>query len=395
LAAPDASLRVLRVVLFIDNLGSGGAQRQAAELAVHLHAEREVDVRVVAYQDVNPSRDRSLHGERLARAGVPFAVVPKRGKLDPTYPVRLAAWLRRNRVDVIHAFMARPASWSLLAIRLLPRARRPILIGAERSALAASQGLVRTIQGAVYRRCDAVTVNSRPALEELANELGVARERLHYVPNGIDLDAWDRAAGRPAPWPLEEGRFHVALIGRFGAEKNHRLLLDALQRLGPRELASWRVWFVGASTGEPGTREALEKEIRDRELGEVVRAAAPTGDIAALMRSLDLLVLPSRYEGFPNVVLEAMSSRLLVAATPVGDVPSLVRDGETGISFASDADSLARALMRARSLSPAERDALVGNARREIETRYRIRHVGAEYVRLYRIATSRTPPEGC
>jgi glycosyltransferase involved in cell wall biosynthesis len=374
-----------RVVLSIDNLGSGGAQRQIVELAVCLRTRRELDVRLLTYQDVDPSRDRGLYRERLSAGGVPVDVVPKRGKVDPSFPPRLARWLRRTAPDVLHTWMPRPALWSLLALRLLPAAIRPVFAGAERSALANSKGALRALQGLVYRRCDAVTVNSRPALEELAGELHVARERLHYVPNGIDLAAWDAAAEAAPPFPFEPGCFQLALIGRFGVEKNHALLLDALARLGPDATRNWRVWFVGAQTGDARVQDTLAGQIRRRGLERIVRLAPPIAGIAALMRALDLLVLPSRYEGFPNVVLEAMASRLLVAAAPVGDVPSLVRDGETGLLFdGRDGASLAATLARARALSAAERAAITARARALVEERHRIEVVADGYLDLYR-----------
>jgi glycosyltransferase involved in cell wall biosynthesis len=378
----------VRVVYVIDNLGSGGAQRQAVELAVALRTQLGVAARLMVYREVDASIDRGLFVERLEAAGVPVWAVPKRRRLDATLHLRMGRWIADAEPHLVHAFMAIPALHTLLALRLTRQ--RPVLLGAERSSLANSGRLERWLQGIVYRRCDGVTVNSRPALEELASVLRVPRERLHYLPNGIDLEAWDRAARRPVPFELEPGCFHAALVGRFGLEKNHALLLEALGRLDRDVLRRWRVWFVGAKTGESGTLEALEGEIRRRGLEGVVRFAAPTADIAALMRRLDLLVLPSKYEGFPNVVLEAMASGVPVVAAPVGDVPSLVCDGETGFLFASeDADALARALARVGALASEERAALGARARRLVESRFRIDALAQAHLTLYRTLVGR------
>lgn len=375
----------LHVAFAIDNLITGGAQRQAVELAIRLRAEPGIATRVVAYRELDRARDPGVLAARLAAAGVALEVVPKRGKLDPTLPRRLGRWLADAGIDVVHAFMAAPALWSLLAVRTLPRARRPRLVAAERSALANSRGLARIVQGLVYRRADAVTANARPTLAELASELHVPAARLHYLPNGIDLDAWDEAAARPCPFELAPGRFHAALIGRFSAEKNHALLLDALARLAPAERMDWQLWLVGAATAEPDAAGDLDREITRRGLGAQVRVVPPSPDIAAFLRRIDLLVLPSRYEGFPNVVLEAMAAGTLVAAAPVGDVPSLVSDGETGLLFpGEDPEALAAALRRARALPVAQREALVRRARLRVEERYRIQAVAAAHAALYR-----------
>lgn len=373
--------RPLDVAFVLDSLGSGGAQRQAVELAVRLRSGPGVATRIAVYRPVDP-RDRDLYGARLATAGVPVDLVAKRARFDPTLPTRLGAALAGR--DVVHAFMPAPTFWTWLGLRTQPAQRRPILIGAERAMPSHGNRLDRLVNGFVYRRADAVTANARPALEEVAVALRVPRERLHYLPNGIDLDAWDREASKELPWPLEPDRFHAALVGRMSAQKNQELLLAALAQLAPEERRCWRVWLVGARTGEAGLEERIEAQIRRDRLEDVVKIVSPTRSVAALLSRLDLLVLPSRFEGFPNVVLEAMASGTLVVAAPVGDVPSLVDEGETGLLFRpEDAADLARALMAARALPPEERKAMTARARQRIEERYRMERVASEYLDLY------------
>jgi glycosyltransferase involved in cell wall biosynthesis len=374
--------RPIDLAFVLDNLGSGGAQRQAVELAVRLRREPGVAARIAIYRPVD-ANDRDLYGARLAAAGVPVDLVAKHAKLDPTLPGRLGAALAGR--DVVHAFMPAPALWTWLALRTQPARTRPLLIAAERCLPSEGPRLERLVNGFVYRHADAVTANARPALEEVARNLRVPRDRLHYLPNGIDLAEWDRAAVQEPPWPLEPGLLHFALIGRISAQKNHELLIAALARIDPQVRRNWRVWLVGASKGEAERAARIAARIREHGLEESVRIVAPTDRVAALLRRLDVLVLPSRYEGFPNVVLEAMAMGPLVVAAPVGDVPSLVEEGETGLLFrCGDADDLARALQAAQALGPERRRALAARARRRVEERYRIEHVAAAYLELYR-----------
>jgi glycosyltransferase involved in cell wall biosynthesis len=214
--------------------------------------------------------------------------------------------------------------------------------------------------------------------------LGVPRERVHYLPNGIDLDAWDRARRAPCPIALEPGAFHVGCVGRLEPQKNHALLIEALGRIGAERLRDWRVWLVGGATGDPAYAARLLAEIERRGLAGVVRLVEPQREIAALLERFDLLVLPSRYEGFPNVLLEAMACGLPVVATAVGDVPNLLRSGEAGRMVApGDADALARELVEMRARPEAERRRMGQAARAVVEERYRIETVAAQHLDFY------------
>jgi len=369
----------LHLVYAIDHLGSGGAQRQLVELATALARQPDVRVSVLVYRDVDFFRSR------LDAAGVPVVRIEKRAKFDPAFPARVARWLAANAPDLVHAFLLNPALWYGLGVQLLPARRRPLFVAGERDTKFADHLLHGLAQRFVYRMSDAVTANSAAAAGAIETRLGIPPSRIHYLPNGIDLAAWDRAAEDPCPFELEAGSFHLALVGRLEPQKDHALLLEALSRIGAERVAGWRVWCVGAETGGQSFAAAIQADIQRRGLGAVVRCVPPTKGIAALFRRLDGLVLPSRHEGFPNVLLEAMASRLPSIATRVGDVGSMLEDGATGFMLEPrDADGLARALVRLHAMSAAERAAMGKRARAVVEARYRMEQVAEQHLELYR-----------
>jgi glycosyltransferase involved in cell wall biosynthesis len=366
----------MRVFYAIDSLGSGGAQRQVVELASFLRSERGVDVSVLVY------RDAAFHAARLREAGVPVVLLPKHAKLDPAFPVRMRRWLRDHRPDLVHAFLLAPAFWARLA---LGRARlgRPVLIAAERNSLIADTFMRRTLQRFVYRSADAVTANAACAAREISERLAVPAERVHHLPNGIDLGAWDAAAAAECPVALEQGCFHVALVGRLEAQKNHRFVLDVLERVAARRRERWRIWFVGAASA--AVAQALHDELGRRGLAGIVRLLPPTPAIAALMVQLDALILPSRHEGFPNVLLEAMASRLPAIAAPVGEAPSMLEPGRTGwLVETSEPEAWARALEALEDLPREARRRIGEAARATVEERYRLEVVADQHLALYR-----------
>lgn len=374
----------MHVVLAIDSLGSGGAQRQVVELAAQLRRQPGVRCSVLVYQADD------FYAPRLRESGVALARIPKRLRVDPLLPWRIGRWLGQAGADVVHAFLLAPCLWTLLAVRTLPRRRRPALIAAERNCLIATSPLLGALQRLVYRRADAVTANAACAAGEIAAKLGVPEGRVHYLPNGIDLERWDADARCAPPFELDPGCFHLALVGGLRPQKAHHVLLDALVRLGPERIAGWRVWCVGGRTAGERAAASVEARIREAGLGAVVRLVPPLRNVAALMARLDALVLPSLFEGFPNVVLEAMACRLPVVATPVGDVPNLVADGESGLLVpAGDAGALARALDSLAALPPDERRRMGERGRAAAEARFSIEQVALRHLALYRAVGGR------
>jgi glycosyltransferase involved in cell wall biosynthesis len=374
----------LYLVYAIDHLGSGGAQRQTVEMALHLAVERGARVAILVYHAID------FFGPRLRGSPVSVVRIAKRAKLDPTLPLRMGRWIASEQPDVVHAMLLAPALWTTLALRRLGASRRPAFVVGERNTRIGEGFLDRALQRFVHRRADAVAANSVLAARLVRERLGVADERVHYIPNGIDLAAFDAARAEACPLALEPGRFHLAVVGRIEPQKGHLVLLEALSRLDPARRAKLRVWFVGAESGGARYPTALRAEVEARGLGEVVGFVPPVRAIPALLTRLDALVLPSLLEGFPNVLLEAMACGLPSIATRVGDVPNMLEDGESGLLVESgDAGALARALLRLLGMPADARAALGRRARATVEARYPLSSVAERYLALYRALAER------
>jgi glycosyltransferase involved in cell wall biosynthesis len=169
----------------------------------------------------------------------------------------------------------------------------------------------------------ALIANSLTGCEN-AKRFGIPDRRVHYLPNVIDLERFDREAGLPTTVPSARGPIAVAVANPRPAKRLDRFLhaLAAARRRLPVT-----GWIVGDGPSRP------DLEILADSLGllpDGVRFLGTRGDVPALLRRADLLVLTSDHEGSPNVILEAMAARRPVVATPAGDVRSLVVEGVTG-----------------------------------------------------------------
>jgi glycosyltransferase involved in cell wall biosynthesis len=177
--------------------------------------------------------------------------------------------------------------------------------------------LYERLQCRALRAFDAVVAVAMPLAERLALA-GVPRERLHVIPNafGGGTTFVTRADARQM-LGVAEGVLHIGFVGRLGREKGADVLIDAIHRLAERNL-------VVSIVGDGRERRALERQAAALGLEEIVRFHGLMPDAARLLRAFDVLVLSSRTEGTPIVLLESMAAGVPVVAARVGGVPDVV-----------------------------------------------------------------------
>jgi glycosyltransferase involved in cell wall biosynthesis len=309
---------VLNVLQLIPTLDRSGAEKQMVLLATGLPRDR-FRVEVAALTRLGP-----LEGE-LRDAGIPVTLIGKRLKADPLALARLVRFMRSRHFDIVQTWIFAANVYGRLAAR---RAKVPVVVTAE---MAVDLWKSRT-QLAIDRKLagwtDRVVGNSRAVADFYREQAGIAPGKLAVIPSGIgdeepptvDPLATRAALGVPPGSPL------VLFAGRLAEQKAVADLIraaDLLQHLRPD-----LTWLIA---GDGPLRDQLEEMAVAFELGHRVRFLGHREDVPALLAAADLLVLPSRYEGLPNVVLEAMRFRKPVVATAAPGTTEVVADGETGL----------------------------------------------------------------
>ncbi|HTL55650.1 MAG TPA: glycosyltransferase family 4 protein [Candidatus Limnocylindrales bacterium] len=178
----------------------------------------------------------------------------------------------------------------------------------------------------------ALIANSYRAKQNLVSK-GIDADKIAVLPNVIDLAEFDRRAAAPYPNEVPAGRIPIVAVGTLQPCKRFDRFLEALAVARDREPA-----IFGVLAGKDlGLRAILEQKARD--LGLLPGHVAFLGEchqVPSLLRYSRLLVLCSDYEGFPNVILEAMAAGLSVVTTPAGDAPRIVQEGVTGYVVKTD-----------------------------------------------------------
>jgi len=201
-------------------------------------------------------------------------------------------------------------------------------------------------------------------------EDGISPARVLVVPNGVP-DPLEERHGQP---PARDGGQRIGSVGRLSIEKGMDVLVRAFA-LVAREVPHSELVIVG----DGAEREALEALTKELSLTDHVQFLGQRADVWDQLARLDVFVLPSRSEGMPMALLEAMATALPVVSTAVGGIPEALVDGRNGLLVpAEDPKALAVAIVRVlgdRSL--AER--LGQAARSTFEQRYELSRMVEAY----------------
>jgi len=320
-------------------------------------------------------------GDELAGEGFPVHVLGRRPGLDWRCSYRLAALLRREQVDVIHAHQYTPFFYGLMA-RLLYR--RPAVLFTEhgrhfpdyprRKRVLANRLLLR-------RRDRVVAVGEAVRQAIIANER-IPAGRVEVVYNGVNLAPFAAGAPDRAALRRELGvgpdDLVIVQVARLDYLKDHATAVRTLAHV-VRRRPDARLVLVG----EGPEADRINDQVRRSGLEANLRPLGLRQDVARLLAAADVFLLTSISEGIPLTLIEAMAAGLPVVATRVGGVAEVVEDGGTGLLAAAGDD----AALAGHVLRLAEDRALAG--RMGERGRQRARQVFAEermhaaYARLY------------
>ena len=373
-----------RLLLITENLGPGGAERQLTALAVLL-VRRGYAVRLITWYE------NQFFEPVLREGGVDYALLP--GLMDKCRRIPgLLREIRRYRPDCVVSFLP-PVNESLCLARLLQPFR---LIVSERS-FTRHFGLRERLRFGLYRMADAVVCNSRAETENLVAHLPGLREKLHTIPNFVDSRAFSPAlktgapAAVPAGSPVPSGGARteeqtpkaplMLFAGRLIPEKNLCHLVRAAGTLH-REGLSLRLRLIGPGYDAAYVR-LLRDTVREEGLEDLTEILPPTRNLVEDYRRADVFCLPSRVEGCPNTLCEALSCGLPAVCNDISALTDIVSDGVEGfIVDASDVQALAGGLKKMLSLSPARRAEMGAAGRRKMCEQYGAEAYADAYIRL-------------
>ena len=336
------------VMFVISGLERGGAEYQLVTTAAEL-SKRGWKVTVLSYLPFSPDSWASeLQGANVTL----FTLNVSKGTLKFTALLAALRVIKRFKPDVLVGFMFHGIMTARVAGRLGGAPAIISSIHSERDswfrklAMRATDGLT-----------DSVTALSQHLATDLAQRRVAARDHIDVIPNSVDVPHFARRFfGYPTRKLLRvaDDQFLWLAAGRLDEAKDYPNLLHAFS-----ELSNGRPNARLIVAGEGPLRSEIESLIQRLGIEERVSLLGLRQDMFALYAASDALVLSSAWEGMPNVVLEAMASKVPVVATSVGAVSEVVAEGVSGLIVPPhDHEALANAMARMMDIPEVTREVL-------------------------------------
>ena len=368
--------RSVKIVYLINGLGSGGAEMMLYRLLKELDRNSFSPTVVALLNLSGPLK------EKIEALDVPVYITGPRSKLDLLALLRLFSTLKELAPDILHTQLFAADIMGRLMGKLL---KVPVVISSVRNTYYGGRGRNLLIK-LTERFADRTTFVCRAAAERFSEKGIVPAEKAQVIYNGLDpscyLQGLDRVAkqGKREELGLPGQGFLLLAVGSLSRQKGYDDLLAALSLLQEKKEAGWQLAVAGSGP-LGGELRALVEELN---LKQKVLFLGRRDDVPELMAAADALVLSSRWEGLPGVVLEAMAAELPVVATEVGGTPELIVDGETGFLVPAAApQELAEALEKLFSLLPEDLQRHGQAGRCRVEAHFTVEQMVRAYQDLY------------
>jgi glycosyltransferase involved in cell wall biosynthesis len=314
----------MRTLHIVSTLAAGGIASSLCYVLPSLSNLPDIHVEVATLYA------KGQFGELLAQSGIPIHELHLGRKYAPQALPRLRALLHQGHYDVVHAH-----GWPGLFLAALASLehRGPLYVIGEHNVTnrRRQQPWLRPLERWMYNRYARIIAVSDKVAQELIAWLPTTAVRTRVIHNGVDPGFFNhppetRARTR-ASLSIASDTLLLLFVGGLHHQKGADLLFHALAGL-PSE--TWKRQPLLLICGDGSLRSSLHAQAVELGLIDSIRFLGYRQDVPQWMAAADLLVLPSRWEGCPMVVLEAMASGLPIVATAVGGVPELIEDGVHG-----------------------------------------------------------------
>lgn len=365
----------MKFLFVIDNLSTGGAQRQLVNLAIGLKRRNYV-VEVFCYSSGD------FLAQPLHEINVPIHWYIKGGRFSPGVVMFLRKLIDTRHYNLLLSFLTTPNFYSILAGKIFGTQHLPVLVSERSSDYPGWVSKTEKIVRRLYRLSDHVIVNSNHQRVNLSSLFPSYSKRITTIYNGYDLNLFTPSQKEP-----DNHRLKILVVASVSPYKNGLCLIEALRILKNKFALFPQVDWIGQRVMVGNRLTSLlemEQALNLYGLENQWRWWDQRIDIINQLYQHDVLVHPSFVEGLPNVVCEALACGRPVIVSNTLDHPYLVQDGQSGYLFDwQNPSDLAEKIRLFGELSSDERANLGRNGRRFAELHLSMDRYIDEFEKLF------------
>lgn len=343
----------------------GGSERLAATIGTSLDPERFDSLFAAMKGDGEV-------GEMLRLHGYPTVMFGRSEGFDPLAIWRVFDYFRRTPIDIVQTHHMGSLVYCGMAAKLM--GMKIVHTEHDVHSFRRLPNEMRWLKRLAWLPDRFVVID--PSIGDfLADEIGIARNRIRVIRNGIDLDKFSAPTPRPAD---PHAPFVIGWVARLAPPKRPDVLIDALALLAPHD-PNLRVRVIGGGEQFDG----LSEQVRRRGLTERVELLGPRDDISEQLQGMDAYVLTTEREGLPISLAEAMATERPCIVSAVGGIPSLVKHEENGLLLDDLRPELLADMIRRLRSDQAECRRLGAAGRHSVAERFDLRETIKEYESVF------------
>ncbi len=354
----------INILQVIPEFGLAGAETMCEALCYEIQHSGKYNLFVASLFDYHSSIT-----ERMERQGVNILYLHKNPGLDVYMIWKLYHLMKEKHIDVVHTH--RHVMQYVVPAAIMAGVK--IRVHTVHSIATKELGRVqRHFAKFFYKYCNVTPISISPLVQKtVMDEYMLNEQRTPVIYNGSDLSKCivktDYAPSEP---------FTYLHIGRFSPVKNHRLMIEAAQRL-KSEGYRFRINFVGGA----GNEEQIKQEVVARELDNEIVFSGLQSNVYPFLSHSDCFILPSAFEGMPISLIEAMGTGLPIIASTVGGIPDMLQNEQSALLINPTVDDLTDAMKKLYEDESLRKK--IGRKALEKSTRFSSEQMFGEYDKIY------------
>lgn len=356
------SEKKIKIIHIIPTLDLGGAEKLLVDIVKNLDKEKFLS-------EVICLKRFGFWGIELKKEGIPLILAGKDKRLGLITLFKLIKILKKEKPDVVHTHLFGADIWGRLAARL---AGVKVIVSTEHNLNYQEGFLKKILKKSTAGLADSIVAVSQAVKDYAVKFEKADKNKIEVIYNGVDVGKF---LNRSRNYKKGREEMVIGSVGRLAKQKGFDCLIGALAKIERR--------IKCYIAGDGAERKKLEKLIKKLNLTGWVELVGWQKDMPNFLNSLDIFVLPSRWEGFGVAILEAGLAGLPVVAAAVDGIKEIIEDPKDGLLFRKeDEEDLAKKLNYLLE-SPEERERLGLNLQNKVKEKFAIGKIVKEYEDLY------------